>query len=128
MGKPGQVYVCVCVCVCVCACVCVCVCVYMHTWNIICVQSLWSFRSRYNQHSILAGAGTVGIEMVEQMREKNTQIDAVIVPVGGGGLIAGISTAVKTLSPTTVVYVSADVLAILSEVICMSFNVLGCRV
>lgn len=58
----------------------------------------------YNQHSILAGAGTVGIEMVEQMREKNTQIDAVIVPVGGGGLIAGISTAVKTLSPTTVVY------------------------
>ena len=43
------------------------------------------------------------------MREMNTKIDAVIVPVGGGGLIAGISLAVKTLSPETIIYVCITV-------------------
>lgn len=43
----------------------------------------------------MAGQGTLGLEIVEQVPD----LDAVVVPVGGGGLIAGVSTAVKTLRP-----------------------------
>jgi threonine dehydratase len=49
----------------------------------------------YDHPSIIAGQGTIGCELVEQADEINT----VVVPVGGGGLISGISTAVKTLRP-----------------------------
>jgi threonine dehydratase len=38
--------------------------------------------------------------------EQVKNVDAVIIPVGGGGLIAGVSVAVKTLSPSTLVIVS----------------------
>ena len=57
---------------------------------------------RYDHPSILAGAGTMGLEIMEQVKN----VDAVIIPVGGGGLIAGVSVAVKTLSPSTLVIVS----------------------
>ena len=43
----------------------------------------------------LAGAGTVGLELMEQAPD----LDAVIVPIGGGGLMAGVACAVKALSP-----------------------------
>jgi threonine dehydratase len=46
----------------------------------------------------LAGAGTTGLELVEDARDG---IDVVIVPVGGGGLLAGVASAVKQLSPKT---------------------------
>lgn len=49
----------------------------------------------YDHPHIIAGQGTLGLEIVEQVQD----IDAVIVPVGGGGLIAGIALAVKTLYP-----------------------------
>jgi len=49
----------------------------------------------YDDPPILAGAGTIGIEMVDDVPD----MDFVIVPVGGAGLIAGISCAVKTLKP-----------------------------
>jgi threonine dehydratase len=45
----------------------------------------------------LAGAGTVGLELMEQ----SPDLDAVIVPIGGGGLMAGVACAVKALSPRT---------------------------
>ena len=45
--------------------------------------------------SIALGTGTVGLEMCEQIQD----FDAVVIPVGGGGLIAGISNAVKQLRP-----------------------------
>lgn len=51
----------------------------------------------YDDPPILAGAGTMGIEIVEQV----PNVDAVIVPVGGAGLIAGVSCAIKTLKPET---------------------------
>ncbi|KAG5672796.1 hypothetical protein PVAND_002889 [Polypedilum vanderplanki] len=51
----------------------------------------------YDHPYIMAGQGTIGLEIVEQCEGA----DAVIVPVGGGGLIAGIATAIKTLSPNT---------------------------
>ena len=57
---------------------------------------------RYDHPAILAGAGTMGLEIMEQVKK----VDAVIIPVGGGGLIAGVAVAVKTLSPSTLVIVS----------------------
>mmetsp|Transcript_35853 Transcript_35853/g.83592 ORF Transcript_35853/g.83592 Transcript_35853/m.83592 type:complete len:102 (+) Transcript_35853:463-768(+) len=49
----------------------------------------------YDDPPIVAGAGTIGIEMIEDV----PHVDAVVVPVGGAGLIAGISCAIKTLKP-----------------------------
>ncbi len=49
----------------------------------------------YDDPAIIAGQGTMGIEIVEQVPD----LDAVVVPVGGGGLLAGVALAVKTLRP-----------------------------
>ncbi|RHX97955.1 hypothetical protein DYB30_006564 [Aphanomyces astaci] len=49
----------------------------------------------FDHPNIIAGAGTMGIEILNQV----PKADAIIVPVGGGGLIAGIALAVKTLNP-----------------------------
>ncbi|XP_054288339.1 L-threonine ammonia-lyase-like [Macrosteles quadrilineatus] len=49
----------------------------------------------YDHPHIIAGQGTLGLEIVEQVSD----IDAVVVPVGGGGLIAGVALAVKSLHP-----------------------------
>lgn len=49
----------------------------------------------YDHPHIIAGQGTLGLEIVEQVPD----IDAVVVPVGGGGFIAGVAMAVKTLKP-----------------------------
>ncbi|MGH7816010.1 MAG: threonine ammonia-lyase, partial [Candidatus Binatia bacterium] len=54
-----------------------------------------TFISAFNDPWIVAGQGTIGLELYEQ----NPDLDAVIVPVGGGGLIAGIALALKTLNP-----------------------------
>lgn len=51
----------------------------------------------YDDYDIMAGQGTVGLEIMEQLPD----VDCVVVPVGGGGLIGGVSTAVKSLSPST---------------------------
>ena len=59
----------------------------------------------YDDPAIIAGQGTLGIEIMEQVPEA----DAVVVPVGGGGLIGGVSLALKTLRPQTkVIAVEAD--------------------
>ncbi|MDF1498853.1 MAG: pyridoxal-phosphate dependent enzyme [Anaerolineales bacterium] len=50
----------------------------------------------YDDEKIIAGQGTVGLEILEELPE----IELIIVPVGGGGLIAGIATAVKELAPS----------------------------
>jgi threonine dehydratase len=49
----------------------------------------------YDDPAIIAGQGTMGIEIVEQVPD----LEAVIIPVGGGGLLAGVALAVKTLRP-----------------------------
>lgn len=54
----------------------------------------------YDDDAVIAGQGTVGLEIMEDLAD----VDAVIVPVGGGGLIAGVATAVKALRPGTKVY------------------------
>lgn len=52
----------------------------------------------YDDIEVIAGQGTIGKEILEQF---NGKIDAVFVPVGGGGLIAGVATWVKQHSPQT---------------------------
>src|SRR6266540_5203377 len=51
----------------------------------------------YDDPAIIAGQGTMGIEIIDQVKD----VDAVIVPLGGAGLLAGVSLAVKTLRPDT---------------------------
>ena len=64
-----------------------------------------TFISPYNHEDVIAGGGTVGLEIVEAWPEAGT----VIVPIGGGGLIAGIAIAVKALRPSArVVGVEAE--------------------
>lgn len=55
------------------------------------------FISPYSHPDVIAGAGTIGLELIEDVR----QLDAVVVPIGGGGLISGIAIAIKALSPAT---------------------------
>ena len=49
----------------------------------------------FDDPAIIAGQGTLGLEIAEQVPD----VDAVIVPIGGGGLIAGVALALKTLKP-----------------------------
>jgi threonine dehydratase len=49
----------------------------------------------YDDPAIIAGQGTMGLEIMEQVRD----IDVAIIPVGGGGLLAGVALALKTLRP-----------------------------
>ena len=52
--------------------------------------------SPYNHPDVIAGAGTVGLEILEDWPD----VDIVVVPIGGGGLISGISLAVRGASTT----------------------------
>ena len=62
----------------------------------------------YDDAAIIAGQGTMGLEIVEQVPD----LDALIVPVGGAGLLAGVSLAVKTLRPKAkIVAVEAEKVA-----------------
>ena len=58
----------------------------------------------YDDPHIIAGQGTLGLEIVAQARARGVELDRVLSPVGGGGLIAGTSTAVKGLSASTEVW------------------------
>ncbi|MBV9624507.1 MAG: pyridoxal-phosphate dependent enzyme, partial [Acidobacteria bacterium] len=49
----------------------------------------------YDDEKIIAGQGTAGLEIIEDL----PAVDLVLVPIGGGGLISGISTAIKSLKP-----------------------------
>lgn len=57
----------------------------------------------FDDPDIIAGQGTVGLEIVAQAKALETPLARVIAPLGGGGLMAGTSLAVKTLSPQTAV-------------------------
>ncbi|MBK9329733.1 MAG: threonine ammonia-lyase [Sphingobacteriales bacterium] len=57
------------------------------------------FVSPFDHKLIIEGQGTVGLEVLEQMGKK--KIDYVFVPIGGGGLVAGIITWFKQFSPAT---------------------------
>ena len=66
-----------------------------------------TFIHAFNDRWVIAGQGTLGLELFEQ----NPDLEVVIVPVGGGGLIAGMALALKTLNPRIrVIGVQAEVL------------------
>ena len=58
----------------------------------------------FEDPDIIAGQGTCGLEIIEQMDALGETTQSVLIPCGGGGLLAGTSTAVKALSPATLVY------------------------
>ena len=58
----------------------------------------------FDDPDIVAGQGTAGLELVGQAKDLGATLDVVLTPVGGGGLAAGVSTAVKHLSPGAKVY------------------------
>ena len=55
----------------------------------------YTYVHAFDDELVIAGQGTIGLEMVEGLPELST----VVVPIGGGGLISGIATAVKALKP-----------------------------
>ncbi|SRR5213593_886070 len=66
------------------------------------------FVSPYNDRSVILGQGTLGLEILEQL----PGVSAIVVPIGGGGLAAGVAAVVKQLSPRVrVVGVQAEVSA-----------------
>lgn len=56
--------------------------------------------SPYNDFEVISGQGTIGLELVKQL----DSIDAVLIPIGGGGLISGIAGYLKSASPRTKIF------------------------
>jgi len=61
----------------------------------LCKENNLTFVSPYNDYDIISGQGTIGVEILEQ----NSEIDVVFITVGGGGLISGISSHIKSINP-----------------------------
>ena len=65
----------------------------------------YTFAHPYNDEYVMAGQGTIGLEIMEQAPDA----DCVIIPIGGGGIAAGIAYAIKNIKPEcTVIGVQAD--------------------
>lgn len=56
----------------------------------------YTFAHPFNDDYVMAGQGTIGLEILEQLPE----VDQVVCPIGGGGLISGIACAIKSLKPS----------------------------
>ena len=54
------------------------------------------FISPYNDADVIAGAGTIALELFEDAAD----VDTIVVPIGGGGLVSGVAIAAKAISPT----------------------------
>ncbi len=60
----------------------------------------YTFVHPFDDDYVIAGQGTIGLEIINEMSD----VDAVLVPVGGGGLISGVACAIKSISPRVQVY------------------------
>lgn len=60
----------------------------------------YTFVHPFDDEKVIAGQGTIGLEILNDMPD----VEAVIVPVGGGGLISGVAFAIKSLNPSVKVY------------------------
>lgn len=60
----------------------------------------YSFIHPFNDPDVIAGQGTIGLEILDQLPD----VDAVVVPIGGGGLIAGVAYTIKQINPNCKVY------------------------
>ncbi|MBV6632356.1 MAG: threonine/serine dehydratase [Alphaproteobacteria bacterium] len=58
----------------------------------------------YDDWHVMAGQGTMGLEITDQLNQQGLEADAVIAPMGGGGMLAGIATAMAATSPDTEIY------------------------
>ena len=68
----------------------------------------YTFAHPFNDPYVIAGQGTIGLEILEQLPE----VEQVVVPIGGGGLISGVAFAIKQLKPSCkVIGVQAGVVA-----------------
>lgn len=63
-------------------------------------QTGMTFIHPYDDELVIAGQGTIGLEILDQL----PNVDAVIVPIGGGGLISGVAFAIKSLRPEVKIY------------------------
>ena len=59
-----------------------------------------TFIHPFDDELVIAGQGTIGLEILDQLSD----VDAVIVPIGGGGLISGVAYAIKSLNPNVKIY------------------------
>ena len=59
-----------------------------------------TFVHPFDDEYVIAGQGTIGLEIINEMHD----VDAVLVPIGGGGLISGVACAIKSISPHVKVY------------------------
>ncbi len=66
----------------------------------LCKEEGMTFVHPFDDPDVIAGQGTVGLEILEQLPD----VDAVFVPIGGGGLISGVAAAIKQLKPECKVY------------------------
>ncbi|MEA5084723.1 MAG: threonine ammonia-lyase [Lachnospiraceae bacterium] len=55
----------------------------------------YTFAHPFNDERVIAGQGTIGLEILNQLPE----VDVVVVPIGGGGLISGVAYAIKSIKP-----------------------------
>jgi threonine dehydratase len=60
----------------------------------------YTFVHPYQDEKVIAGQGTLGLEVIEKIPD----LESIIIPIGGGGLISGIATAVKAINPKCKVY------------------------
>ena len=60
----------------------------------------YTFIHPFDDEDVIAGQGTIGLEILKQLPD----VDAIVVPIGGGGLIAGVAFAVKNINPRVKIY------------------------
>lgn len=60
----------------------------------------YTFIHPFDDVDVIAGQATIGLEIIDQLKD----VDAIVVPIGGGGLISGVAFAIKSLNPSIKVY------------------------
>ena len=60
----------------------------------------YTFIHPFDDDDVIAGQGTIGLEILDQLKD----VDVIVSPIGGGGLVSGIAFAVKSLNPNVKVY------------------------
>lgn len=68
--------------------------------RLLCTQRALTYVHPFDDDAVIAGQGTIGLELLDQV----PRLDAVVVPIGGGGLIAGVSLALKSVNPKIQIY------------------------
>ena len=66
----------------------------------LCKENGYTFIHPYDDEDVIAGQGTIALEILEQL----DNVDAIVVPIGGGGLISGIAFTAKSLKPSIKIY------------------------